>query len=180
MHPRLCQALAALLLMLSASPAPAASAGEINRAVDDALERFYAQVQGGREFVDGSKGVLVLPEVIQGGFGIGAEYGEGALRIDGRTVEYYATAAGSIGLQLGAQAKTVILCFMEQQALDRFRNSSGWEVGVDGSVALVKIGAGGSIDTTTVQDPIVAFVFGRRGLMFNLSLEGSKFTKLRR
>jgi lipid-binding SYLF domain-containing protein len=175
-------ALAALLLLAAVLPgaAAAATAAEINSAVDDALERFYAQVQAGREFVESSKGVLVFPEVIQGGFGVGAEYGEGALRIDGRTAEYYATAAGSIGLQIGAQAKTVILCFMEQKALDRFRGSSGWEVGVDGSVALVQIGAGGSIDTTTVRDPIVGFVFGRRGLMFNLSLEGSKFTRLKR
>lgn len=175
-------ALAVLLLLGALLPGAvaAATAAQINSAVNEALERFYAQVQGGREFVESSKGVLVFPEVIQGGFGVGAEYGEGALRIEGRTAEYYATAAGSIGLQIGAQAKTVILCFMEQKALERFRESSGWEVGVDGSVALVQIGAGGSLDTTTIRDPIVAFVFGRRGLMFNLSLEGSKFTRLKR
>lgn len=171
---------AALLAALLALPglASAKTAEEIDQAVDAALERFYVDVKGGREFVESSKGILVLPEVIQAGLVIGGEYGEGALRVGGETVEYYSTAAGSFGLQAGAQAKTIIICFMQQEALDAFRRSAGWEVGVDGSVALMEVGAGGSLDTTTVQDPIVAFVFGRRGIMVNLSLEGSKFTKL--
>jgi lipid-binding SYLF domain-containing protein len=120
----------------------------------------------------------VFPNVYKAGIGIGGEYGEGALRIGGKTVEYYSTAAASFGLQLGAQKKTLILVFMQQGALKKFRESSGWKVGVDGSVALIKVGVGGSIDTTNIKDPIVAFVFGQKGLMYNLTLEGSKFTKL--
>jgi lipid-binding SYLF domain-containing protein len=171
---------AAALLALAVLPgvASAKTAEEINQAVDAALERFYVDVKGGKEFVESSKGVLVFPEVIQAGLVIGGEYGEGALRIDGETAEYYSTAGGSFGFQAGAQAKAIIICFMQQEALDSFRDSAGWEVGVDGSVALMEVGAGGSISTTTVQDPIVAFVFGRRGVMVNLSLAGSKFTKL--
>jgi lipid-binding SYLF domain-containing protein len=95
-------------------------------------------------------------------------------------VVYYNIAVASFGLQLGAQKKTIILVFMQQEALKKFRDSSGWKAGVDGSVALIKIGAGGSIDTTNIKDPIVGFVFGQKGLMFNLTLEGSKFTKLKK
>ncbi len=51
---------------------------------------------------------------------------------------------------------------------------------MDGSVALIKIGAGGSIDTTKIKDPIVGFVIGQKGLMYNLTLEGSKYTKLKK
>jgi len=69
---------------------------------------------------------------------------------------------------------------MQQEALKKFRASSGWEAGVDGSVALIKVGAGGSIDTTKIKDPIVGFVFGQKGLMYNLTLEGSKYTKLKK
>ena len=69
---------------------------------------------------------------------------------------------------------------MQQEALKKFRASSGWEAGVDGSVALIKVGAGGSIDTTKIKDPIVGFVFGQAGLMYNLTLEGSKYTKLKK
>jgi len=79
---------------------------------------------------------------------------------------------------VGAQAKTVILVFMQKAALDKFRNSEGWKVGVDGSVAVIDVGGGGSVDTNTVKDPIVGFIFDNKGLMLNLTLEGSKFTKL--
>jgi hypothetical protein len=45
-------------------------------------------------------------------------------------------------------------------------------------VALIELGAGGTIDTTKIRDPIVGFVFGNKGLMYNLTLEGSKYTKI--
>ena len=135
-------------------------------------------IKGGKEFLASAKGVLVFPSVLKAGIGIGGEYGEGALRIDGKTVDYYSTAAASIGFQLGAQSKRVILVFMQEDALKKFRESAGWEAGVDGSVALVELGAGGSIDTATIRDPIVGFVFGNKGLMYNLTLEGSKYTKI--
>jgi len=158
--------------------AQAASAQEIDIKVDAALKRFRAEVDGAEEFMKVAKGVLVFPSVIKAGIGIGGEYGQGALRVGGATVDYYNTVAGSIGFQLGAQAKTVIIVFMEQKALEKFRDSRGWEAGVDGSVALVELGAGESLDTTNIRDPIVGFVFGNKGLMFNLTLEGSKFTRL--
>ena len=156
----------------------AASAKEINIRVDEALEQFGKEVSGGKEFLKNAKGVLVFPKVIKAGFGIGGEYGEGAMRIGGKTVDYYSTAAASIGFQIGAQSKRVLLVFMQENALKQFRESSGWEAGVDGSVALVELGTGGSLDTTNIKDPIVGFVFGNKGLMYNLTLEGSKFTKI--
>jgi lipid-binding SYLF domain-containing protein len=171
-------ALAAACL-LPADGAYAASAEEIDIKVDAALQTFREKVGGADEFLASSKGVLVFPSVFKAGIGIGGEYGEGAMRVGGKTVGYYSTASASIGFQLGAQSKTVIIVFMQQDALEKFLNSSGWEVGVDGSVALVELGAGGSIDTTNIRDPIVGFVFGNKGLMYNLTLEGSKITKLK-
>ncbi len=156
----------------------AASAREIDVKVDVALERFEREVGGGKRFLASAEGVLVFPSVIKAGIGIGGEYGEGALRINGKTVAYYSTAAASIGLQLGAQSKTVVLVFLDKKALSDFRNSSGWKAGVDGSVALITLGAGGTVDTENIKDPIVGFVFSNKGLMYNLTLEGSKYTKL--
>ncbi len=166
------------LTFLPDSWAHAATAREIDVSVDVALERFEKDVKGGKEFLASAKGVLVFPSVLKAGFGIGGEYGEGALRIGGKTVDYYNTAAGSFGFQFGAQAKTIMLVFIQDEALEGFRASEGWKAGVDGSVALVTLGAGGSIDTAKIKDPIVGFVFGQKGLMYNLTLEGSKFTKL--
>lgn len=116
--------------------------------------------------------------MVKSGFGVGGEDGEGALRIGGRSVGYYNTAAGSIGLQIGVQARAEVLMFMTQEALDQFQSSDGWEVGVDGSVTVVKAGVAGEIDTNTIGEPVIGFVFGEQGLMANVSLEGAKFTKL--
>mgnify|MGYP003987380441 CR=1 FL=1 len=158
----------------------AATAREIDVSVDVALEKFYKEVPGSQNFTKKAKAVLVFPSVIKVGIGIGGEYGEGALRIGGKTVEYYNTIAASVGFRLGAQAKSIVLLFMNSAALKEFRNSDGWKAGVDGSVALIELGMGDSLDTTNGKDPIIAFVFGQKGLMYNLPLEGSKFTKLKK
>ncbi len=156
----------------------AASAVKINIGVDATLKRFRKEVAGGSEFLKKSTGVLVFPNVIKAGIGIGGEYGEGALRIGSKTVAYYSTAAASIGFQLGAQSKSIVLIFLTKKALSDFRKNEGWKAGVDGSIALVKWGVGEDINTIDIKDPIVGFVFGNKGLMYNLTIEGSKFTKI--
>ncbi len=158
----------------------AASGAEIDVDVNETLKIFKAEVNGADVFLDQAAGILVFPRVIKVGIGIGGETGEGALRIGGKTVDYYRTTAGSIGFQLGAQAKAVLIAFMTKEALEKFRHSSGWKVGVDGSVALIDIGAGKAIDTGNIKDPVVGFVFNSKGLMYNLTLEGSKFKKLKK
>jgi lipid-binding SYLF domain-containing protein len=158
--------------------AQAKSAAEIDIGVDETLKRFQREVKGGSKFLDRASGVLVFPSVLKGGIGIGAEYGEGALRVGGKTVDYYNTAAASIGFQLGAQSKSVVVVFMTGKALSDFRGSDGWKAGVDGSIAVVEWGVGEDINTVDIKDPVVGFVFSNKGLMYNLTLEGSKFTKL--
>jgi lipid-binding SYLF domain-containing protein len=156
----------------------AATAQEISSAVHSALALFSQQVKGGNEFLKNAKGVLVIPNIIKVGFGVGAQYGEGALLVVGKTVEHYSLAAGSIGLQIGAQKHNLILVFRKDEALKKFRASSGWKVGVDGSVAFIDMGAGKSVDTMNTEDPIVAFLFGHKGMMANATIEGGKFTKI--
>ncbi len=162
----------------------AATAQEIDASADHALAQFRTQVKGGDAFLESAKGILIFPEVIQAGFGIGGEYGEGALRIGGKTVAYYSIAAGSIGFQFGVQRKSVLVAFMTDQALNNFRaqarTDNSWQVGVDGSIALLNLGAQASIDSATINQPIVGFVFAQQGLMYDLSLEGSKITQLNR
>jgi lipid-binding SYLF domain-containing protein len=140
--------------------------------------KFEKEVEAGKSFLESSKELLVFPKVLKGGAGFGGEWGEGALRIGGKTVDYYSTLQGSFGLQLGEEIKTVVVAFLEEEALKRVRESEGWKAGVDGSVSLVTLGAGGAIDTNNLKDPIVGFVLGQKGLMYNLSFEGTKFTKL--
>lgn len=158
----------------------AMNAAEINARVDEALQKFYKKSPAGKKLAGQAKGILVFPKVYKAGIGVGGEYGEGALRVGGKTVSYYSTASGSFGFQLGAQARTQILMFMTANSLNKFRKSDGWEVGVDGSVALITIGAGEDFDTNTVKAPIVGFVMNNQGLMFNVSLEGTKISKINR
>jgi len=172
-----------LILGLLAGPgsvhkAHAATAKEIDASVANTLNRFKSEVQGANEFLANAKGVLVIPQVFKAGLVIGGEYGEGALLVDGKTVNYYSLAAGSLGLQIGAQTKNVVVIFMEEDSLRTFRNSVGWRAGVDGSVVMIDAGAGGTVDSNNVRPPIVGFIFGLKGVMLNLSLEGAKFTKL--
>lgn len=170
-----------ITLMVASWPAGsvyAATAKEIDVNVDVAVKQFVQDVRGAKDFLASSKGILVLPKVIQAGVGVGGEYGEGALRSEGKTVGYYNIVSASLGVQLGGQMKTILLVFLEDGALKKFRESNGWKAGVDGSVVLVNLGAEGSVDTKKFNEPIVGFVFGQKGLMYDLSLEGSKFTKI--
>jgi lipid-binding SYLF domain-containing protein len=164
--------------MLVSASALAATAEEIDRDANEAIKVFREDINGADVFLNQAAGYLVFPRVIKVGIGIGGETGEGVLRVGGKTVDYYRTSAGSIGFQLGAQAKSIVIAFMTPESLAKFRASSGWEAGVDGSVALIDIGAGKSINTSNIKDPVVGFVFGSKGLMYNLTLEGTKFSKL--
>lgn len=169
--------LACLVLPLSLH---AASREEIDANVDEALIRFYSESAAGKSLAERAAGMLVFPRVVKAGIGIGGEYGEGALMVGSNKVEYYNTAGASIGFQLGAQVKSQIIMFMTEDALDTFRASDGWEAGVDGSVAIVEFGTGGEISSNSAQQPIIGFIFSNKGLMYNLTFEGSKMSKIKR
>ncbi len=170
--------LLAVPLTVVAGPAAAASREEIDARVQGALDELYERSPAARELAGKASGILVFPRVIKAGFGVGGEFGEGSLLVGGAPVQYYRLASASVGFQIGGQARSQVLMFMTDQALADFRNSDGWEAGVDGSVALVEFGAGGDVSTHSGKEPIVGFVFGNKGLMYNLSLEGSKFWKI--
>jgi lipid-binding SYLF domain-containing protein len=150
---------------------------EINKGVDQTLNTLYSSVPGSRELVAKARGVLVFPRVVEAAFGIGGEYGEGALRIGGAHAGYYSTAAGSFGFQAGAQSKALVYLFMTQEALDKFQKSSGWTAGADASVSLIKVGANGTIDTSSVSNSVNAFALTNAGLFGGVNLNGSKISK---
>jgi lipid-binding SYLF domain-containing protein len=156
----------------------AATRREIDAGVDETLARLYRSVKGSRELIGKSRGLLVFPDVTGAGIVVGGEYGRGALRVDGRTLGYFTTMGGSFGAQIGAQSRAIVYAFMTRASLDRFKRSSGWSAGADATVALVKMGANGKIDTSTAVNPIEAFVMTNAGLMAGVSLEGTKVSRL--
>lgn len=174
-------AMAALFAVAAPSPkAEAASGPEIDAGVNATLNKFFMKISGARELANKSVGMLVFPSVVKAGMGLGGEYGEGALLIGGKTADYYNTVSASFGFQLGVQERSVIIMFMTDSALAQFRKTAGWKVGVDGSVAIVTVGVGGSIDTNKITSPVVGFILDPKGLMYNLTLEGSKITRISR
>jgi lipid-binding SYLF domain-containing protein len=170
--------IASMLMAASVGRTEACYAPQMDADVQATLNDFFSRVRGARELVHRSAAVLVFPTIIKAGMGFGGEYGEGALLTRERTLEYYNTLSASIGFQLGAQARSVIIVFMTPEALAGFRRINGWKVGVDGSVALITVGVGGSIDTNRIASPIVGFIFDGKGLMYNLTLEGSKISRI--
>jgi lipid-binding SYLF domain-containing protein len=167
-----------IFIFLFGTDTNAKSTAEIDASIESAIERFTNEIQGGQTYLDGARGILVIPKMIKAGLVLGVEYGEGALVVDNIKIQYYRAFSGSLGLQLGIGSKDLIILFYDDEAMDDFIYSSGWQVGVDGSVALLDMGAGGSLDSREAKDPIVGFVFGHKGLIAGLSLEGTKFTKI--
>ena len=162
----------------AASADPSAKRQSIDANVDGALSRLYAQDPSSRELIAKARGVLVFPSIVSAGFVVGGSYGQGALRVRGRSEQYYSTAAGSVGLLAGAESKAVYILFMTQEALDKFQSSKGWTVGADASVTVINVGANAQVDSKTAQQAVVAYVLTNGGLMANLSLEGTKVTPL--
>ncbi len=160
------------------SEARTKSAKEINMEVDRALRLFEHQVKGGKDILNSAKGVLVIPNVVKAGLIMGGEYGEGALRVGGKTVAYYNIAGGNMGFEIGAEKKDLILVFSQEEALEHFRTSPDWTAGFDAGITYIDTGKDKYADNFTVKDPVVAFVFGERGLMLDASIEGTKFSRM--
>jgi lipid-binding SYLF domain-containing protein len=153
---------------------------EIDVSVHETLQQFDALNSRHEPLLQTAAGTLVFPRVTKGGVGVAGEYGEGALRINGKTVGYYSVSSASIGLTVGAAKRSEIIVFTTQEALDKFVASKGWSVGADAGVAVISKGAGGDYDTHTLAKPVIGFVFGEKGLIADLSFEGSKINKLDR
>lgn len=146
--------------------------------VTTTLQRLYQTAPGSREMVQRARGVLVFPSVIGGSFVVGVEHGRGELLIGGHVRGEYTTTAASVGWQAGGQSKAVIYVFNTQEALDQFFRSNGWAVGADATVAVGKIGANGSVDSTSFEAPVTSYVLTNAGLEAGVALGGSKITRV--
>lgn len=165
-------------LSLVPQPTFAGSAAEIDREVVVALEKLYASSPTAMELSKVAKGILVFPNVVKAGLVIGGQYGEGALIVAGKTTGYYNTVAASYGLQAGAQSFGYAMFLMTSESLGYLNKSEGWEVGVGPTVVVMDEGMAKSLTTSTAKDDIYAFIFGQKGLMAGIGLQGSKITRI--
>ncbi len=178
--PRTMAALAAAttLLLVPASPAIAASAAELSRDANKALQGLYAKVPAAKAIGAKAQAVLVFPKITKAGLGIGGQYGDGALIKGGKVVGYYNTTGISSGLQAGAQQYGYAMFFMNEAALKALDSAAGFEVGAGPSIVVLDEGKAKSTTTTTMKDDIYAFIFSQGGLMAGLGLQGNKITKI--
>ena len=163
---------------LLAAVSYAKTKGEINASVKAGMNRFKKEIKGGTEYLKGAKGVLVMPGITKAGFVVGGKYGQGALLVGGKTAGYYSLAEGSVGWQIGAEQYDMVIIFMTDEVMNKFRKSEGWEAGVDAEVTLIAVGADLSVETLRSQHPVAGFVFDQKGLMAGVSLRGAKFTPI--
>jgi lipid-binding SYLF domain-containing protein len=168
----------AAVLTLHAAPVLAASAKEIDRKATKALQKLYASTPEAKKLAAKAKGILIFPDIVKGGFIIGGQFGDGALRVNGTTVNYYRSVAGSYGLQAGVQSFGYAMMFMDDASLAYLDQSDGWEIGSGPSVVVVDKGAGKTLSSTTLRSGVYAFIFGQKGLMAGVGLQGSKITKI--
>jgi lipid-binding SYLF domain-containing protein len=120
----------------------------------DTVNAFYAKNMTHEELAQKAAGVLIFPRITKGG------------------------AGASVGATLGVAERSEIVLFMTSEALHRFMKSKVWTVGVDAEVAVVSKGAGGTYDSETLQKPIIGFVFDEKGLIADVSLQGTRFSRL--
>jgi len=158
--------------------AMAAGAGEIARDANASLPKLYAAVPAAKAVGASAKAILVFPKVTKAGLGVGGQYGEGALLQNGKAVAYYSTAGASVGLQAGAQTFGYALFLMNADAVAQLDKADGFEVGVGPTVVVMDEGKAKSMTTTTAKDDIYAFIFGQKGLMAGLGVQGNKITKI--
>lgn len=167
------------LALIASAGTFAATKAAIDAKATASLRHFFALNPANRPLANRAAGILVFPRVAKGGAGVAGEFGEGVLRIKGESVDYYSVGSASVGLTLGFAKHSEVIMFMTQDALDKFTSSKGWSVGADTQVALVSQGAGGEYDSATVGKPILGFVFGEKGLLGDVSFEGTKVTKIK-
>ena len=184
----LCPRLRVLLVMLTsvalafhafgAAIALGASAGEINRKVTETLTTLYRKTPDAKVLGNRAVGVLVFPSIIKGGFIIGGQFGDGALRKGKKTVAYYRSLAASYGFQAGVQEFGYVLFFMDNASLQYLDTSAGWELGTGPSLVVLDTGFGKNLSTTTLQKGVYAFIFDQKGLMGGAGVQGSKITRI--
>ena len=174
-------ALMGVMTVCLAVGTPAAAgddAAEISKNANAALQSLYGQVDGAKALGAKAHAILVFPKVTKAGLGIGGQSGEGALMKDGKTVGYYRTSGASIGLQAGAQTYGYALFFMNPKALQALDQANGFEVGVGPSIVVLDEGKAKSSTTTTMKEDVYAFIFGQKGLMAGLGIQGNKISKI--
>ena len=150
---------------------------EIDNQADSAIAHMLHAHPKTQDLMARAHGVLIMPLVTKAGIGIGGAYGEGVLRIDGSSLDYYSSVQFNYGLQAGAQQYSYVLFFMNQDALDQFKRSNGWVLGAGIEAVMMDASHFEGLQTLDRLD-VVGLVFAREGLHLGATLNGTKYTRI--
>ena len=168
------------IVLTYSTTAMAASAKEIEKDADETLEIFYKEVKGSKGYLHKAKAYLVFPDIKEAGFFMGGKYGEGVLRVRGKSKAYYSITAASVGFQMGAKVYGMIIAFTTDEALNKFLlDDDEWETDVDGNIAMAEWNSKEELEDVNFDDPMVAFVLDSKGIMGSLTMEGTKFKRIK-
>ena len=169
------------------APAQAEDREVIDARVNLALGKMWSKLPETRQLSSRARAMLVMPEVLKGGLVIGGSYGEGALLLnddvlgyEAPAADYYSVGAASVGLQIGVQSSSHVLFFMTDDAVGKFRQSKGWEIGADAEVTFPDAGLNAQTSSTLMENPVIGVVFGQDGFLIGASLEGAKYSRIAR
>jgi lipid-binding SYLF domain-containing protein len=174
-------ALAALApLALFSTAARAASAADLDRSSNQALQSLYKTNPTAALISHQAKAILVFPNIVKAGLVFGGSYGEGVLMEGAMVQDYYNSVSGSWGLQAGAESYGYAVFLMNDEAVAYLKKSHGWEIGVGPTVVVVNEGVAKNLTSSTLKDSAYAFIFDQQGLMASLSIEGTKISRIKR
>ena len=154
------------------------TAKEIDHDANGALSVFYSEVNGGKKYLEKAAGYVVFPDVKEAGMFFGGKYGEGALRVDGKTKGYYSITSASIGMQMGAQKYSLIIALTTPKALKKFMRDDDWDTDMDFNIAIADWNNDEELDDIDFGTDMVGFVFDAKGMMGNFTFEGTRFERI--
>ena len=169
---------AASLLAACGNPVGSINAGRLDARVDATRDYLRQNHEELTPLFQNAQGILYMPLMTEAGFMLGGSFGQGALRINDATVDYYSATRVSAGLQIGAQQYAHVLFFMTPQALADFRSGEGWAGSADLRYATPENGGSAGVQTTTMFSPVIAVVFGQAGLIAGASLSGVRYQRI--
>jgi lipid-binding SYLF domain-containing protein len=154
------------------------SAAKITMRGHEALRDLETKEPRSRLYAHHARAVLVFPAIFKAGLVFGGESGDGVLFIDGRPAGFYNLSGGTFGFQAGAEKFSYVLFLMNDNALRNLRRSSGFAAGTGPSIAIINTGIAAEANSTTLTKDIYAFPFSEKGLMADLTLQGTKISHI--
>ena len=177
----LCLGIMAIGMVVFANPATATEPVEQQGLVDKArvtFENFMADDQNFGEWFrknfHEAKGLLIVPNLLKGGYIVGGSGGSGVLVVkDVKTGQwsqpaFYTMGSVTLGLQIGGEAAEVVMMVRTQKAVDKLLTSS-FKLGGDASIAAGPVGGGAK---SNVMTDIISYMRSK-GAYAGVSLEGA-------